>query len=210
MEAELTGKSCREFTEALASRAPVPGGGGAAALMGALGAALCAMAGNLTLGRKQYAAVQDDVRRMLSQCEAQRVRLLELVEEDAAGFEPLSRAYAIPKDDPSRAGALEDAARLACRAPMEIMEACCRTISVLEEMLEKGSAALVSDVGCGALCAAAALESAGLNVFVNTRSLKDRGAAEDLDARAQAMLAEYLPRARRVAGETGRRLRGEA
>lgn len=204
-----TETSCRAFTEALASGAPVPGGGGAAALTGAFGAALCAMAGNLTLGRKRYASVQDDVRRLLELCEGRRVRLLELVEEDAAGFEPLSRSYAIPKDEPSRDKALEDAARLACRAPLEIMEACCRTVSALEEMLDKGSAALVSDVGCGALCAAAALESAGLNVFVNTRTLRDRAAAEELDARARGMLEEYLPRARRVADETRRRLCGE-
>lgn len=210
MNAGLTQKSCRDFTEALASRAPVPGGGGAAALVGACGAALCAMVGNLTLGRKQYASVQDDVRRMLSLCGAQQTRLLELVEEDAAGFEPLSRAYSIPRDDPSRDAVLENATRLACGAPMDMMETCCRTISVLEEMLDKGSVTLVSDVGCGALCAAAALESASLNVFVNTRTLKDRAAAADLDTRARAMLAEYLPRARRVADETRRRLCGEA
>ena len=81
MNAELTLKTCRDFTEVLASKAPVPGGGGAAALVGACGAALCAMVGNLTLGRKKYAAVQDDIQRMLSLCDTQRARLLELVEE---------------------------------------------------------------------------------------------------------------------------------
>ena len=210
MNAELTQKTCRDFTEVLASKAPVPGGGGAAALVGACGAALCAMVGNLTLGRKKYAAVQDDIQRMLSLCDTQRARLLELVEEDAAGFEPLSKAYSIPKDDPSRDEVLEDATKRACGAPLVMMEVCCQTISVLEEMLDKGSVTLVSDVGCGALCAAAALESASLNILVNTKTMQDREAAEALDSQTEAMLAEYLPRARRVAEETRRRLRGEA
>ena len=181
----------------------------AAALVGAVGTALGAMAGNLTVGRKKYAAVEEDIRAAVKRAEALQKRLLELVEEDAAGFTPLSRAYAIPKDDPSRGRVLEDATAAACRAPAEMMALCCASIELLEELLEKGSAGLVSDVGCGALCCAAALESASLNIFVNTQTLQDRSMAAHLDAQADTLLCEYLPRARRVADEVGHRLRKE-
>ena len=208
MKEQLTDLSCKGFAEALASRASTPGGGGAAALAGALGAALCSMAGNLTLGRKKYADAEPDIRRLLAEGEQVRTRLLELVDEDAAAFAPLSRAYGIPKDDPEREAVLEQATKAACAAPMEIMEQCARSAALLEEMLEKGSVMLVSDVGCGALCCRAALESAALNVFVNTRTLRDRDAAAALERRADALLAEFVPRAAAVAEEVRRRLRG--
>jgi len=192
----------------LASNAPVPGGGGAAALVGAFGAALCSMAGNLTLGRKKYAAVEDDIRKLLAEGETVRSRLLELADEDAAAFEPLSRAYSIPKDEPGRAETLEAATLRACAAPLEMMRCCCRAIDLLAEMLNKGSVLLVSDVGCGAICCRAALESAALNIFVNTKTLKNRAEAESLDADADEMLQTYGARAGRVAEEVTRRLRG--
>ena len=97
----LTTHSCTAFAEALASKASVPGGG-AAAMAGALGIALCSMVGNFTTGKKKFAAVEEDVQRMLAEGEALRIRLLELVDADAEAFEPLSRAYSIPKDDPTR------------------------------------------------------------------------------------------------------------
>lgn len=209
MSENLIELSCSDFTAALSSRAPVPGGGGAAALAGALGTALCSMAGNLTLGRKKYAAVETDIRSLVAEGEAVRVRLLELVDEDAAAFEPLSKAYSIAKDDPNRDKTLEMVTRGACTAPLEIMKCCCRAIGLLEEMLDKGSAMLVSDVGCGALCCAAALKSAGLNVFVNTRTLKDRAEAAKLEAEADEMLRVYGDRAERIAREVTRRLRGK-
>lgn len=207
MDGKLAGKSCAAFVEILASKAAVPGGGGAAALVGAYGAALCAMAGNLTLGRKKYASVQADIQNMLEKCKAYQERLLALVDEDAAAFEPLSKAYAIPKEDPTRESILEAATEAACQPPLEIMSICCGVIAVLEEMLEKGSAMLVSDVGCGALCCAAALEAASLNVFVNTRTLKDRKKARMLEEKADCMLKGCLLRAQAVATETERRLR---
>ena len=209
MDTPFTEKTCEAFVAVLSSAAPVPGGGGAAALVGAVGTALGAMAGNLTVGRKKYAAVEEDIRAAVKRAEALQKRLLELVEEDAAGFTPLSRAYAIPKDDPRRGRVLEDATAAACRAPAEMMALCCASIELLEELLEKGSAGLVSDVGCGALCCAAALESASLNIFVNTQTLQDRSMAAHLDAQADTLLCEYLPRARRVADEVGHRLRKE-
>ena len=208
MNSELTQKSCADFAQVLASSAPVPGGG-AAALTGALGATLGSMVANLTVGRKAYAQYEEDLRSILERGEALRTGLLALVERDAAGFAPLARAYAIPKDDPARPETLEAATLAACEAPLEMMRLCGQAIQLLEELLEKGSVTLVSDVGCGALCCGAALESAGMNIFVNTRTLRDRQAASRLDAQTDVLLREYLPRARQVADEATRRVRRE-
>lgn len=207
MNEKFVDRSCADFTVALASKAPVPSGGGAAALVGAFGAALCSMVGNLTVGRKKYAAVEADVRAILKRAETAQAGLLELVDRDAEVFEPLSRAYAIPKDDPERDTLLEDATMRASQTPLEMLRTVCETVELLEELLDKGSTTLVSDVGCGALCCGAALESAGMNVFVNTRTLQNRKEAARLDAQVDTLLAEYLPRARRVADEVSRRLR---
>lgn len=195
----LTDKSCASFAHALASKSPVPGGGGAAALTGALGAALCSMAANFTAGKKKYAYVEEDIQRILAEGEILRTRLLELVDGDALGFEPLSRAYAIPKDHPDRLRILEEATRNACRAPMEMVELCASVLLLLEEMLEKGSRLLIADVGCGALLCRAAMESAALSVYVNTGTLSDRETAAYLEAQVDAILADSLPRADRIA-----------
>lgn len=195
MAERLTERSCAAFAEALAAKEPVPGGGGAAALAGALGVALCSMVGSYTVGKERFAAVEGDVRRMLGEAQAIRVRLLELVEEDAAAFYPLSQAYGIPRDDPGRAEVLERATREACAAPLEMMRQVCHAIELLEEMGEKGTKMLLSDVGCGALLCRGALEAASLNVLVNTTALRDRDLAAPLEAECEHMLAEYAPRA---------------
>lgn len=206
----LTHTSCADFTERLAAKTSVPGGGGAAALAGALGAALCAMAGNFTAGKPKYAGMEADLRAMLDEAEALRRRFLELVDEDAAAFAPLSRAYAIPKDDPARGEALEAAAIGACAAPMDMAEQCARAVALLEEMLEKGSPLLVSDVGCGALLCRAALESAAMNVYVNTRLLRDRERAAAIEDRVEALTESCSARAEEIAHSVKRRLRGGA
>jgi len=205
---KLVEYSCADFAALLSSKAPVPGGGGAAALTGALGAALCAMAGSLTLGKPKYAAFEGDLRRMLEDAEGIRRRLLELVDEDAAAFAPLAEAYSLPKDDPERAKVLERASLCACEAPLAMMRQIGRAIELLSEMLEKGSALLLSDVGCGALLCKAALESASLNVFVNTASLP-KEMARPLEEEAEGLLETYAPIARRVAEEVFRRVRKE-
>ena len=204
----LTDLSLGAFSDRLASQAPVPGGGGAAALAGALGTALCEMAGNLTLGRTQYAAVEADVRRMLDQAEELRLRLISLVEEDAEGFRPLAEAYSIPKDAPERAARLEAATLKAMEAPLAVMRSVAAAIALTEEMLEKGNRQLVSDVGCAALLCQAALECAAMNVLVNTRTLP-KAAAAPAEAEAEALLGEYHPRARAVADGVFRRLARE-
>lgn len=209
MTEKMIDLSCADFTQVLASKEPVPGGGGAAALVGAFGVALCSMVGNLTVGRKKYAAVEGDVLAMLEKGRAVQARLLALVDADAEAFEPLSRAYAIPKDDPKREEILEKVTESACKSPLQMMEACCEAIDLLEEMLDKGSVTLVSDVGCGALCCKAALESASMNIFVNTKTLSNRANAAALDAQADALLGRYVSKADRIAREVTRRLRSE-
>ncbi|HQE70121.1 MAG TPA: cyclodeaminase/cyclohydrolase family protein [Atopobiaceae bacterium] len=198
MAEALTDKSCVEFADALAAKEPVPGGGGAAAYAGALGVALASMVGNFTAGKKRYAQYEDDIQRMLEIAEAIRRRLVALVDEDAAAFYPLSQAYGIPKEDPRRAEMLEEATRAAIVAPVEMMHQCCEAIALLEELCEKGSRMLLSDVGCGALLCRAALEAASLNVFVNTRVLASLGCAESaerIDRVCEELLDEWCPRA---------------
>ncbi len=207
---QLTDLSCTAFAEVLASKAPVPGGGGAAALAGALGVALCSMVGNFTTGKKKYAAYEEDVQRMLAAGETLRARLLALVDADAAAFEPLSRAYAIPKEDPTRETVLEEATRNACKAPLEMVACCGEALLLLEEMLEKGSRLLLSDVGCGALLCKAAMESAALNVFINTGTLLDRAAAAQMEQQVDAALAKYLPMADRIAASVTAAVRKES
>ena len=204
----MVDKSCRDFAALLAAKKSVPGGGGAAAYVGALSAALCSMVGNFTTGKKAYAQVEEDIQDLLQRAYAVQERLLSLVDEDARAFEPLSRAYGIPKDDPARVAKLEEATKGACVPPMEMMRQICRTIDLLEEMGRKGSKMLVSDVGCGALLARAALEAASLNVFVNTKTLQDRTRALVLEAECDAMLASYGPKAETIAADVMACIRG--
>jgi formiminotetrahydrofolate cyclodeaminase len=157
------------------------------------------MVGNFTTGKKTYASVEADVQRMLARAEDVRRCLLELVDEDAEAFAPLSKAYGIPRDDPRRAEVLEEATKAACTAPMEMMRQTCAAIELLEEMGQKGSRMLQSDVGCGALLAVAALRSAAINVFVNTRTLADRDFAQSTEDEADAMLDAYVARAQACA-----------
>ena len=188
---EFKDRSCVDFVEVLASSEPVPGGGGAAALVGAIGTALGNMVGSLTVGKKKYAEVEDEIIALKAQSDDLQELLLSLIAKDAECFEPLAKAYGIAKDDPNRAQIMEDATVLACSVPMEIMEACCEAIDVIGIFAEKGSRLAVSDAGCGAVCCKAGLMSASLNVFINTKSMKNRELAEELNAKANAMMDKY-------------------
>ena len=191
MAVDFTRNSCREFVEVLASNAPVPGGGGAAALVGAIGTALGNMVGSLTVGKKKYAAVEAEIIALKAKCDDLQKQLLDQVPADAEGFEPLAKAYGIPKDDPNRDKVLEEATLVACRVPMKIMALCCEAIEAIAVFAAKGSRLAVSDAGCGAVCCKAALQSASLNVFINTKSLKNREIAEQMNAKAIGMLDKY-------------------
>lgn len=205
--AHLTNQSCRDFAAELASKASVPGGGGAAAFTGALGVALCSMVGNFTVGKPKYAAVEGKIQKMLDQAEYLRQRFLDLVELDAEAFAPLAKAYAIPKDDPARGKVLEEATLAACQAPVEMVRLSAQAIDLLEEMAEKGSRMLLSDAGCGALLCLSAMESAAINVFVNTATIQDREAAIQMEAEVDALLGIYRPRVERLAGSVRQAIR---
>jgi formiminotetrahydrofolate cyclodeaminase len=206
---EFIKQSCEVFIAALASKEPVPGGGGASALVGAMGTALCSMVGNLTVGRKKYAAVEADVYVILKKAKALQDRFMALVDEDAKVFEPLAKAYSIPKDDPGRGAIMEEALQKACAAPLEMMRCCCESLDLLFEMLEKGSAALVSDTGVGALCCKAALMGAGMNIFINTQSMTDKSTAQSIENEADFMLEKYCAVAEEISNDVTRRIRKE-
>ena len=198
---DMTMESCRRFVEVLASDAPAPGGGGAAALVGAIGTALGNMVGSLTVGKKKYADVQEEILDLKAKCDALQTELLNQVEEDDKGFVPLAKAYGIPKDDPNRDKILEEATVIACKVPMHIMELCCEAIDCIAVFAAKGSRLAVSDAGCGAVCCKAALQAASLNVFINTKSLKNREVAEELNRKANLMLNKYCQLADEIFNE---------
>ena len=198
---DQTLSSCREFVDILASDAPAPGGGGAAALVGAIGTALGNMVGSLTVGKKKYAAVEAEILALKAKCDELQQQLLDQVQADEEGFLPLAKAYGIPKDDPSRAEILENATVSACAVPMRIMELCCESLDCIAIFAEKGSRLALSDAGCAAVCVKAALQAASLNVFINTKSLQNRVVAEELNAKANAMLDKYCALADRIFAE---------
>lgn len=183
------------FTEQLASNAPVPGGGGASALVGAVGVALGNMVGSLTVGKKKYADVEEEIIALNEKAEELRKELLVLIEKDAAVFEPLARAYSIPKDDPLRDEVMEEVLQQAAEVPIEIMHKCGEAIEMISIYAEKGSVLAVSDAGCGAAICRAALESAALNVFINTKSMKNRNLAERMNSEANEMIDHYCRQA---------------
>jgi len=191
MATDYTKESCREFVKVLASDAPAPGGGGASALVAAIGTALGNMVGSLTVGKKKYADVEELIRATMAKCDALQNELLDQVPADAEGFIPLSKAYGIPKDDPKRAEVLEAATVTACRVPMKIMELCCEALDCVRVFADKGSRLAVSDAGCGAVIVKAALQAASLNVFINTKTLQDRQLAREMNARCLGMLDKY-------------------
>lgn len=196
---DFTLNSCREFVEVLASSAPVPGGGGAAALVGAIGTALGNMVGSLTVGKKKYADVEADIIELQKQADALQEKLLDLVAADAEAFVPLSAAYGLPKDtEEERAHkeeVMEKCLHDACEVPLSIMRACCEAIDLHEQFAAKGSAIAISDVGCGVICCKAALQAASLNVFINTKSMTDRAHADSCNSEAHRMLDEYCRKA---------------
>ncbi len=197
-----------DFTAQLASAQPAPGGGGAAALTGALAASLTAMAANVTAANPRYAERSDALRSLIDACETQRTTLLALIEADAAGFLPLQKAYAIPRTDPDRAAKLAAAAQTACLAPLAMLEHCMQTALLLTAALETASPLLRSDVGCAAALCRAAAEAAAMNVFVNTGLLApdERAATE---ARAEDLRAAVVQSCTQTADAVFAALRGE-
>ena len=160
------------------------------------------MVANLTVGKKKYAAVEEEILAAREELERLRDRLVTLTDRDAQAFEPLSRAYGLPKNTEEEKAArekiMESALYEASVVPMEIMETVLSSMDLLETLGEKGSRLALSDVGVGILFAQAALEGASLNVFINTRLMKDRSQAEELNARADRMIAEGREKKERI------------
>ena len=158
--------TCTEFVEVLASKAPVPGGGGASALVGAVGTALGNMVGSLTVGKKKYADVEDEMWELKAKCDQLQKDFLRLIERDAEVFEPLSKAYGMPRETEEekaeKARVMEIVLKDACSVPMEIMEKCCEAIDLIVEFAAKGSKLAISDAGVGAAFCKAALQGASL------------------------------------------------
>ena len=188
---DMTMVDCRKFVEVLASNEPAPGGGGAAALVGAIGTALGNMVGSLTVGKKKYADVEEEIIALKAKCDALQKDLLDQVEADEINFVPLAKAYGIPKDDPNRDTIMEEATLVACSTPVKIMELCAEAMEAIKIFAEKGSRLAVSDAGCGAVCVKAAMQAASLNVFINTKTLKNREVAEEMNAKCLGLMDKY-------------------
>lgn len=188
-------KTCNEFTEVLAGSSPVPGGGSVSALTGALGAALGNMVGSLTVGKKKYADVEDEIKSLMAEAEAVRSELLDLVQKDIDIFEPLSGLYGMKADTAEEKAEkdklMEKALNDACMVPINIMESCGRAIELAAEFAEKGSRLAVSDAGASAILCKSALQAASLNVYINTNSMKDRERAKELNERCTLLLKKY-------------------
>lgn len=195
-------KNCKEFVEALASKAPVPGGGGAAAYGGAVGMALSTMVGNYTVGKKKYAEVEDEVKELMAQGEKIQSELLALVEKDAEVFEPLSKAYGLPTETEEqkkiKAETLEKESINACSVPMEIMRKAYEGIKVHKRMGEIGSMLVISDVGCGVVFLKSALIAGKLNVVINLKTIKN----EEFVSKAREEMDRLVAEGCKMADET--------
>ncbi len=187
-----------EYMDVLSSKEAVPGGGGASALVGAIGIALGEMVASLTVGKKTYADVEETMRVWMDEAESLRGALLSDMDADAEAFWPLSKAYAIPKDDPSHDAVMEAALVTACEAPLALMRHLCRAIELLEGFAAHGSRLALSDAGVGAACCKAALQGAALNIYINTKTMQNTARASDFKISADTLLSEYSARADQV------------
>ena len=209
----LSELSVGEYTARLASGAPTPGGGSAAALVGALAAALGEMVGNFTVGKPKYAAVEADVQRILAALEVQRARLLELIDADADAYSQVGAAFGLPRttdeERAARAQAIEDALKSAAQVPLAVMEACMAVCGQLEELRQKGNPNLLSDVGVAAELTRAACRCAWLNVEVNLASLKDTAYVSEVRAATSERMACIEAATEEVFTRVARAIRGE-
>ncbi|HEY8032973.1 MAG TPA: cyclodeaminase/cyclohydrolase family protein [Methylocella sp.] len=182
------------FLDDLASERPTPGGGGAAALCGAIGAALVSMVANLTIGKKNYEAVSEDLKMVNSKAEALRADLTRAIEEDVVAFNAVMGAYGMPRgsdeEKAKRTLAIQAALKDATQAPLRAVKACFEVILLSATVAEKGNLNVISDAGVAVLAANAGLRSAALNVFINAKAIKDRDFAEKQLAEVNALLEQ--------------------
>ena len=193
MYEDLTDNSMRAFLDQLASSAPAPGGGSVAAISGALGAALISMVSNLTIGKKKYVDVQDEINALLEKSESLRDKLTALLEEDVAVYTVLSQTMKMPRDTDEekvvRTKAMDKALKEASDVPMRIAEACVSVMDLCHPATEIGNVNALSDVGVGILMAEAGLRSAALNVLINLSSIKDEEFVRENRRKLNALLS---------------------
>ena len=179
-------KSIEEFIEVLSSKEPVPGGGGASAFAASMGTALASMVGNLTLGKKKYIDVQEDIKRLQDKTKVLTDELINLIDEDAKVFLPLSKAYSLPSTTEEekiyKEQVMEEALNIASSVPVKIMEKSHQMLLLLDEYADKGSKIAISDVAVSAVMLKAAISGASVNVYINTRMMKDRTVADKLNS----------------------------
>lgn len=194
----------------LSSQAPTPGGGGASALAGALGSALGQMVANLTVGKKRYADVEGEVREGLRTLEGLQDDLLALADRDAAVFAPLARAYRMPEETEKQRAVKEQVMQecliSASEVPLEIMEKAFGALDTLDFLEKKGSRMAASDVGVAAQFIRASLAGAVMNVYINTKSMKDRSLAKKYQEKADRLLLEGTKRADEIYENVRRKL----
>lgn len=194
--------SCKEFVEVLSSKAPTPGGGGASALVGAIAVALGHMVGSLTVGKKRYAEVEAEIADCNARAHELEEELLGLVGKDAEAFLPLAAAYRMPEatkeERAAKEAVMEEALKRACAVPLRIMEVCASALDLIGIYADKGSVLALSDAGAAAACIRAAIESASLNVYINTKSMKDAAYAAEVNKRCDGILAVCPDKAQRI------------
>jgi formiminotetrahydrofolate cyclodeaminase len=207
----ISSKTIPDFVSVLASKEPTPGGGGASALVGAVGTALGNMVGSLTMGKKKYADVEGEIIELKKKSDDLQKALIALIDKDAEDFAPLAKAYGLPKDTPEQQAEkdriMEEALRGATATPFEIMKKCAQAIDIIEGFAAKGSQLAISDAGVGVIFCKAALSGASLNVFINTKAMRDRSYAEKINKEADGLIAEYEAKADRIFAGVKSRLR---
>lgn len=199
------------WIETLASKAPVPGGGGASALGGALASALGQMVSNLTIGKKRYADVETEVKEICEHLEKIQKDLLDLADQDAEVFAPLARAYSLPtnteEERATKDWEMEKNLLEASLVPLQMMGKAIEVLKDLDVLKEKGSKMAVSDVGVASQFARSAVTGAVMNIYINTRSMKDREKAEELNREADALLRDGIYLADQIYGRVQEKLR---
>ena len=190
-----------DFGDRLSSAEPTPGGGGAAALCGALSSALCNMVCNLTTGKKKYAEYQPEIDELLNSIPGMTKQLMEDIEKDAEAFRPLAKAYSLSKDTPGYADIMEEATLNAAKAPLEITRDIYALVPVIERLSIIGSRLAVSDVACAAAILKAAIESSVMNIYINTGSMRDRELAISMNTEAKNMVEDTVSRMNTVYSE---------
>lgn len=187
-------QTIHEFLDILSSKQPVPGGGGASALAGALGTALGLMVGNLTVGKKKYADVEEEVILMMEKLTSMQAEMVHLSDEDARVFAPLAAAYGLPSGTEEeklyKQAVMEENLLEASLVPLRGMELSVEILGILRELEQKGSVMAISDVGVAVQFIRTALTGAVMNIYINTKSMKDKEKAKEIDNQAIRFLSE--------------------